>query len=77
MGLPFAVDPFLRVFEKYNLSIWPMQVIVYLLGIVALSLTIKKTKQSDRIICGISSFFWLWMGGVYHLVYFCSINKTA
>lgn len=40
MNMPFTAGQFLGVFEKYNLAIWPMQVIAHLLGIAAVLLTI-------------------------------------
>jgi hypothetical protein len=77
MNLPFTFEQFLGVFESYNLAIWPMQVIAHLLGIAAVLLAIKKIRYSDRIISAVLSFYWLWMGVVYHLMYFSAINKVA
>src|SRR5688572_26804258 len=77
MILPFTVEQFLELFKNYNLAIWPMQVIAYGLAIAALLLVIKKTSFSSRVIWGVLSFYWLWMGIVYHLLYFSSINPAA
>jgi hypothetical protein len=77
MYIPFTAEQFLGVFEKYNLAIWPMQVIAHLLGIAAVLLAIKRIGYSDRIILAILSFYWLWMGVVYHLMFFSAINKAA
>jgi hypothetical protein len=77
MKLPFTIEEFLKVFERYNLAVWPMQIILYLLALIAIYLAIKKIAFSDKIIIIILSFFWMWMGIVYHLIYFTSINKAA
>lgn len=77
MNLPFTIEQFLEVFKNYNLSIQPIQIITYVIGIIALTITIKKTSQSDRIISVILSFYWLWMGILYHIIYFSQINKLA
>jgi hypothetical protein len=77
LNLPFTVEQFLEVFEKYNLAIWPMQIIAYLIGIAALFWGIKKSRYSDKIVSGILSFYWLWMGVVYHIIFFSSINKAG
>ncbi len=77
MKLPFTVEQFLEVFKNYNQSVYPMQIIFYLLGATVILLSIKKIANSDRIINVILSFFWLWMGIVYHLFYFVPINKAA
>lgn len=77
MKLPFTIEQFLEVFKNYNQSVFPMQIVFYLLGLTAIFLSIKKITKADRIINVILSFFWLWMGIVYHLLYFARINKAA
>ena len=52
-------------FGMYNNSIWPMQVVVYVLALAAVYLAVKKIKYSDRIIAVILAFFWLWNGIVF------------
>lgn len=76
MNLPFTIDQFVGVFEQYNLSVFPMQFVAYLLGFFAVWLIINN-KQKDRIVCAVLSLFWLWNGVVYHVMYFSSINKAA
>jgi hypothetical protein len=75
--IPFTIEEFLNVFVKYNQSIYPVQIIMYILGATALFLVLRKNKQSDRIISGILSFMWLWMGIAYHIKFFSVINKAA
>ena len=75
--LPFTVDQFLGVFEQYNQAIWPMQIVAYLLGLAALTLTVIKIRDADQIISVILAFFWVWVGIVYHLMYFRTINGAA
>ena len=38
MNLPFTVEQFLRIFEKYNRAVWPMQVLLVILAGIALLL---------------------------------------
>lgn len=76
MDLPFTVGQFLEVFENYNEAIYPAQNLFYLLALLILFLLVRK-KGSDRIINAILVFFWLWMGVVYHLLFFAGINKAA
>ncbi|MCW8985817.1 MAG: DUF6064 family protein [Thermoanaerobaculales bacterium] len=63
--LPFTVEDLLGVFETYNLAIWPMQVVAYVLGVVAVLLVARKTAHSSRIIAGILSFLWLFSSGFF------------
>lgn len=77
MKLPFSIDQFFKVFWDYNLSIWPLQILFYLSALLVIFLSLIKLRASDKIISLILSFFWIWMGVVYHLVYFTSINKAG
>lgn len=77
MKIPFTIEQFLDVFEHYNKAVWPMQIVLYLFAITGIFFAIKKYHYSDKIISMILSFFWLWMGIVYQLVFFTSINKGA
>jgi hypothetical protein len=75
--IPFTVDQFLNVFEQYNVAVWPAQVFLYTIGIVAICLTVSRKKDFSRIVSLILSLFWIWMGIVYHLWFFSAINKAA
>lgn len=77
MKLPFTTDQFLGVFVEYNTAIWPAHLVAYALGIAALVLATRKTPASGKIVAGILSFFWLWMGIAYHWMHFSAINKAA
>ena len=77
MNLPFTTEQFLEVFQNYNLSVWPMQVVLFLLGVIALYLGVKSRPASGKIISALLAFLWLWMGVMYHLVNFTTINTAA
>jgi len=77
MGLPFTVEQFMGIFEKYNIAVWPMQIILVLIALLALSLSLRKFSFSNKMISTFLGLFWLWIGVVYHLTYFTSINKAA
>lgn len=75
--LPFTTEQFLDLFEVYNQSIWPAQLIAYLLGVFVLFLTIGKTSVSGRFILLILGIFWIWIGVFYHILFFSGINPAA
>jgi len=77
MKLPFTIDQFLQMFEKYNLAVWPMQLVLNLLALLAIAAVIRKQKYSDRLISAILAFLWLWSGIVYHWMHFAEINRAA
>jgi hypothetical protein len=77
MKTPFTTEQFLEIFRNYNQAVFPMQVILYLVSVFVIYLAFKPTSRSDKIISGILAFLWLWMGVVYHLIFFTAINKAA
>jgi hypothetical protein len=77
MNMTLTLEILLETFEKYNLAIWPMQVVAYVLGIVALFFAIKRTEYSARIVTGILSFLWLWTAIGFFLLYFGPVYTPA
>lgn len=75
-NLPFTQAQFLENFSKYNEAVFPMQFVLFVLAIFSVYLAMRR-KNSERVIMGILTFFWLWMGVVYHLTFFTNINKAA
>ena len=67
---------FFEAFGNYNQTFWPMQVITYVLGIIAVFWAIKRIKYSDNIILLILSYFWLWGGFVFCIIFFAPDYKV-
>lgn len=76
-SFPFTADIYLSLFETYNSTIWPAQVVAYGLGILAVLLTLRPLAAGGRIAFAVLSAFWLWNGIAYHLVHFFQINFAA
>jgi hypothetical protein len=77
MQLPFTRDQFLSVFEQYNLAVWPVQILLNILGLSAVFFAIRKTRVSNVSIAVILGALWLWIGLAYHFGFFASVNPTA
>jgi len=77
MRLPFSVDQFFAVIRQYNESVWPAQVLLQLIGFAAIGVLLWKRPWSSVAISGMLAFLWAWMGLVYHLTFFTSINPLA
>jgi len=77
MNTPFSKDQFIDVFKNYNETKFPLHVLFYFFAIVAVYVLLKQRSTTNRIINLILSFFWLWMGIIYHILFFTSINKAA
>lgn len=77
MKTPFTPDQFFEIFKNYNETVFPVQIFLYLTCFLAIYLLVKPTSISNKIISGLLAFFWFWMGVVYHLIFFTTINKAA
>lgn len=77
MDLPFSLTDFLNVFKDYNQSVFPLQIVFYFIAFFCVYLLFTKNKNTTKVISIALSFFWLWMGIVYHIIFFSAINKAA
>ena len=76
MRIPFTIDQFLDVFRRYNEAVWPAQWVLVLLA-AATVVAALRMRRPTRIPLLLLSVLWLWMGIVYHFVFFRSINPAA
>ncbi len=75
--MPFTTGQFLDVFAAYNRAVYPMQFVLVLMASVAIYLSFRRSDESSRFVSAILAFFWLWMGVVYHGLFFAKINEAA
>ena len=75
--IPFTIDQFLDVFERYNVCVWPAQLFLYAMAILAIFLAFQRRGGFSKTISLILGLFWIWMGLVYHFRFFSSINTLA
>ena len=76
-SFPFTGESYFSLFEAYNDTIWPAQIVAYLLGLLVLFLALRPIVAGGRIALAILALFWLWNGIVYHLGFFLQINFAA
>jgi hypothetical protein len=77
MKIPFTIEQFLDVFARYNQGVWPMQIVLVALAVLAVVLLFRSGQTSGRVISGILALFWAWMAIAYHFAFFASINPAA
>jgi hypothetical protein len=75
--LPFTRDQFLGVFAEYNLAVWPVQVIAYLLGVAMVVVLVRQSRRTDSVVGMGLALMWIWTGVAYHAAFFATINKVA
>jgi hypothetical protein len=76
MGTPFAAEQFFDVFRRYNVSVWPMQVVLLAVALVLVALALSSPRSSRFVIGGLAAL-WAWMGIAYHLAFFADLNPAA
>ncbi len=75
--MPFTVREFLDVFRSYNQAVYPAQVILIILGGIAVLSLFIRWKYRDRLIAGILALLWMWAGVMYHISFFSRINPAG
>lgn len=76
-GIPFTADEFFGVFARYNTETWPASLVLAAAGWAVVLLAALGRRHAGRIAAAWLALLWLWMGVVYHLIYFRSINPIA
>ena len=77
MWLPFTPEAFRQVFAEYNQAVWPAQVFLYVLAVVVTGVAHRGVAGATRWIAFGLAVLWAWMGGVYHIGFFCLITPAA
>lgn len=75
--MPFTQEEFFHVFAVYNAAIWPLPLLTYMLGVVAVILTFWPSKAGTLLISAILALMWLVNGAAYHWSFFAEINPVA
>jgi Family of unknown function (DUF6064) len=76
-SIPFTIEQFFQVFEKYNQAIYPIQFVLILVAVVVIFLAASRKPSRNKIISGLLGLLWLWTGIVYHLIFFTIISPPA
>ena len=77
MNKPFATAEFYGVFSAYNAAVWPMQLPVMALGVLAVVLLLRQRRYSSAGISAILTILWAWQALAYHLAFFTAINPLT
>lgn len=77
MNIPFTTELFFNVIENYNLSVFPAQIFISILALASVFLIHSKSRWKNKLIGGYLALLWIWIGIVYHLIFFTSINQAA
>ncbi|WP_420473406.1 DUF6064 family protein [Noviherbaspirillum sp. ST9] len=77
MQIPFTAEQFFAVFHLYNEAVWPAQLFLLALSLVAVVLVCTNHPSAGPTVSAILAFLWTWSATVYHLTFFSRINPLA
>ncbi|MBL1148077.1 MAG: hypothetical protein HND56_11710 [Pseudomonadota bacterium] len=72
--LPFTHDALTALFHNYNTGIHPAPWVMICGALLALLCLLKPENIGGWAISAILALFWMWTGGVFHMVYFTPLN---
>lgn len=75
--LLFSSRTYYRLFELYNLELWPLQLLALALGVAVLALWRRGGKRAGRATTVILAAAWLWVAWGFHWLRYASINWAA
>jgi Family of unknown function (DUF6064) len=77
MQLPFTPEQFFDVFARYNATLWPAVVVLWVTSFLICARLLLSRRRSDRLVSGLLAVHWGWAAVAYHIVFFTRINPAA
>lgn len=81
MQPPFTADQFFDVFRRYNEAVWPAQVALNVIGVLAAAAAYRanarRSRSWARVAIVLLAGLWLWTGIVYFKMFFVAITPAA
>ena len=75
--LLFSSRTYYRLFELYNLAIWPMHVVALAVGLLILWTWRRRGPEHGRLVSVLLAVSWLWIAWAYLLGHYDTINWAA
>ena len=75
--LLFSPRTYHRLFELYNLAIWPAQLAGAAIGVAIVALLVGHRAHRDRTVAGLLALCWVWVAWAFHFQRYAQINWAA
>ena len=75
--LLFSPRTYYRLFELYNVAIWPLQIVGLALGVAIVGLLLRDVAWRGRAIAAALAACWLWVAWAYFQKRYETINWAA
>jgi hypothetical protein len=77
MHLPFTPTDFFAVFARYNTTVWPLQIVFVAAAVLIVVRVAARRPAASPWVFAVLAALWLWMGLVYHGIFFRAVNPAA
>lgn len=75
--LLFSPRTYHRLFELYNLAVWPAQLVGVAIGGAIIALLVGRSAYRDRIVAALLAACWLWVAWRFLYLRYAQINWVA
>jgi hypothetical protein len=75
--LLFSPRTYYRLFELYNLAVWPWHILATVLGLAVLAALLRGGEREGRLVAVILAACWLWVAWAFLLSRYDTINWAA
>lgn len=75
--LMFSAKTYYRMFELYNLAIWPAQLVAGIAGLAIIGCVARGGVNSGTAAAALLAFCWLWVAWAFHSERYAAINSAG
>lgn len=75
--LMFSKRTYFRLFAAYNDDIWPLHLLAVAIGMAMVAAVLRGGARPARLAACLLGLCWLWVGLVFHLRYYATINTAG
>jgi hypothetical protein len=75
--LMFSAQTYHRLFELYNVAMWPIQLLAGAVGVAILACVARGGPAASRLVAGLLAICWLWVAWAFHAERYAAINTAA
>lgn len=75
--LMFSAKTYYRLFELYNLAVWPGHLVAGAAGLVILGGVVRGGAAAGKVAAALLAACWLWVGWAFHFERYAAINSAG
>jgi hypothetical protein len=75
--LLFSPRTYLRLHERYNVDVWPAQLVALVIGVALLVILVRRPPNAARIVAFALAACWAFVAWAWHVMHYAAINWAA